>query len=66
LLDPSGGQDGYSMLSPDMALDSPRNGTDLKQVVLDALAAAGPAGIAPKIEGRICSSDRPDGPCLVP
>lgn len=66
LLDPNRGQDGYSMLSPDMAIDSPRNGTDLKQVVLDALAAAGPAGIAPKVEGRICSSDRPDGPCLVP
>jgi 2',3'-cyclic-nucleotide 2'-phosphodiesterase (5'-nucleotidase family) len=66
LLDPEGGQDGYSMLSPSMILDSPRNGTDLKQVVLDALAAAGTAGIGPQVEGRICSSDRPDGPCLAP
>lgn len=66
LLDPSGGQDGYGMLTPDMALDSPRNGTDLKQVVLDALAAAGLAGIGPVVEGRICSTDRPDGPCLLP
>ncbi|MFO7567884.1 MAG: 5'-nucleotidase C-terminal domain-containing protein [Enhygromyxa sp.] len=66
LLDPDGGQDGYVMLSPSMIVDSPRNGTDLKQVVLDALAAAGPAGIGPQVEGRICSSDRPEGPCLVP
>jgi 2',3'-cyclic-nucleotide 2'-phosphodiesterase (5'-nucleotidase family) len=66
LLDPDGGQDGYVMLSPNMVIDSPRNGTDLKQVVLDALTAAGPAGIGPIVEGRICSSDRPDGPCLVP
>lgn len=65
LLDPGGGQDGYTMLSPTMALDSPRNGTDLKQVVLDALAAAGAAGIGPVVEGRICSSDRPAGPCMV-
>lgn len=66
LLDPDGGQDGYVMLSAAMVIDSPRNGTDLKQVVLDSLAAAGPAGIGPQVEGRICSSDRPDGPCLVP
>ena len=66
LLDPDGGQDGYTMLSQKMIVNSPRNGTDLKQVVLDALAAAGSAGIGPQIEGRICSSDRPDGPCLVP
>lgn len=66
LLDPSGGQDGYTMLSAKMVLKSPRNGTDLKQVVLDTLAAAGAAGIGPQVEGRICSSDRPEGPCLVP
>ena len=66
LLDASGNQDGYAMLSADMIVDSPRNGTKLETVVLDALAAAGDAGIAPVFEGRICSSDRPDQPCLVP
>jgi 2',3'-cyclic-nucleotide 2'-phosphodiesterase (5'-nucleotidase family) len=66
LLDTTGSQDGYTMLSPKMVVATPRNGTDLKQVVLDALAAAGSAGISPQVEGRICSSDRPSGPCLVP
>lgn len=64
LLDPSGGQDGYTMLSQSMAVDSPHNGTDLEQVVLTTLEAAGEAGIGPEVEGRICSSDRPDAPCL--
>jgi 2',3'-cyclic-nucleotide 2'-phosphodiesterase (5'-nucleotidase family) len=66
LLDPDKGQDGYAMLSPSMVVESPRDRTDLKQVVLEALAAAGEAGIGPQVEGRICSSDRADGPCLAP
>ena len=64
LLDATGPQDGYTMLSESMTLASERNGTDLKQVVIDAMTAAGMAGIAPQIDGRICSSDRADGPCL--
>jgi 2',3'-cyclic-nucleotide 2'-phosphodiesterase (5'-nucleotidase family) len=63
LLDPSADQDGYTMLGMDDIVESPRNGTDLKAVVLQALRDAGEAGIGPEIDGRICNPERP-GPCL--
>lgn len=68
LLDPSmGNQDGYTMLSMKQVVKKAKaNGKDLKAEVLAVLAAAGDAGIAPQLVGRICSSDRPTGPCLAP
>lgn len=65
LLDPSGNQDGYTMLSPELVIEAEANGSHLEDVVRTALAAAGDAGIAPEVEGRICSSDRPEQPCLL-
>lgn len=62
LVDPSSNQDGYTMLDPRQRVpDTPRH--DLKQLVIGALRKAGEAGIAPKLEGRICNLQRP-GPCL--
>jgi 2',3'-cyclic-nucleotide 2'-phosphodiesterase (5'-nucleotidase family) len=68
LLDASmGNQDGYSMLSMKQVVKQAKaNGTDLKAEVLEVLTAAGTTGIAPQLIGRICSSDRPSGACLVP
>lgn len=68
ILDPSmGNQDGYTMLSMKQVVKQAKaNGTDLKAEVLEVLAAAGAAGIAPQQAGRICSSDRPTAPCLAP
>jgi 2',3'-cyclic-nucleotide 2'-phosphodiesterase (5'-nucleotidase family) len=68
LLDPSmGNQDGYTMLSMKQIVKKAKaNGTDLKAEVLEMLGAAGASGIAPQLQGRICSSDRPSMPCLVP
>ena len=51
------------MLAMTDVVETPKNGTDLKAVVLDALTAAGDAGIGPTVEGRICNTQRP-GPCL--
>jgi 2',3'-cyclic-nucleotide 2'-phosphodiesterase (5'-nucleotidase family)/ubiquinone/menaquinone biosynthesis C-methylase UbiE len=60
-----GDQDGYDMLEPDRIVRScAADGRDLKQVVVDALRAANPEGIAPKAEGRICQPGRPGRPCL--
>jgi 5'-nucleotidase len=62
-----GNQDGYTMLSMKQVVKKAKaNGTDLKAEVLDVLTAAGTAGISPQLVGRICSSDRPSGACLVP
>ena len=68
MLDSSmGNQDGYAMLSMKKVVKKAKNnGKDLKAEVLETLTAAGTAGIAPQLSGRICSSDRPSGPCLVP
>lgn len=68
VLDPSmGNQDGFTMLSMKQVVKKAKaNGTDLKAEVLQELAAAGDAGISPQLAGRICSSDRPSAPCLVP
>ena len=59
LVDPAGGQDGYTMLKAGTSAPGP----DLKELVYAALARAGDTGIAPTLEGRICNSERP-GPCL--
>ncbi len=61
-----GDQDGYTMLSKDMRVESPRDKTDLKDVVIEAMKAAGDEGLSLDLKGRICSTDRPDDPCLVP
>ncbi|HVG63639.1 MAG TPA: bifunctional metallophosphatase/5'-nucleotidase [Hyalangium sp.] len=59
LVDPAGGQDGYTMLQA--GTSSP--GPDLKELVYAALARAGNEGLSPTVEGRICNMERP-GPCL--
>ncbi len=68
LLDPTKGQDGYTMISPADIVDTLgpdlAAGPDLKQIVVDSFKQAGDAGIAPKIEGRICNTEQ-QGPCLV-
>ena len=55
------GNDGYTMLTDAPRVEAPA--ADLKQLVADALRAAGEQGIAPEVEGRICNTERP-GPCL--
>jgi len=61
LVDPSSGQDGYTMLSPAQVI---AEGPALKPVVEEALRAAGQEGIAPVREGRICNRFE-SGPCLL-
>ncbi len=63
LVDPASGQDGYTMLGPDQVVALPGDRPEIKSRVAAALAAAGAAGIAPRVEGRICNRRRP-GPCL--
>ena len=65
----AGDQDGYTMLSANQKVENcAAEGRDLKEVVEEALRAAGTSvfqgqGISPKAEGRICQPD--DGrPCL--
>lgn len=60
LLDPAKGQDGYTMLRPDMVR---AEGPELKALLQSTLQAAGEAGISPKAEGRICNTVE-GGPCL--
>lgn len=60
LLTPSSGQDGYTMLKPEMVV---AEGPELKALLQSALKAAGDAGISPVAEGRICNTLEP-GPCL--
>lgn len=56
------GGDGYAMLVEEAEIvEAPER--ELKGLTIEGLAAAGSVGIAPEIEGRICSSDH-DGPCL--
>lgn len=64
LLDASGDQDGYRMLGENLivAPDQPR--LELKDKVLEALQQAGSAGIAPRVEGRVCNASKP-GVCLL-
>lgn len=62
LADPSSGQDGYTMLVPEMQVDLGEI-PNLRELVLQGLAAAGDEGIAPQVEGRICNTAE-GGPCL--
>ena len=56
-----GDQDGYEMLARDQVVAGcAANGQDLKKIVETALRAAGPQGIAPQVEGRICQPDQPE------
>jgi 2',3'-cyclic-nucleotide 2'-phosphodiesterase (5'-nucleotidase family) len=63
LMNPAKGQDGYRMLVPKLLRTRPEAGPDLRDLVAEALRAAGEAGIAPQVEGRICNVQR-EGPCL--
>ena len=63
LTDPKFGQDGYTMLTPDRLVPIARKMPSLRDLVIEALGQAGPEGIAPAVDGRICNSLRP-GPCL--
>ncbi len=57
-----GDQDGYTFLPTDEVPGCPASGKDLKELVIEALRAAEPEGIAPRTEGRICQGTA--GPCL--
>lgn len=65
----AGDQDGYTVLSPEQKVPGcAADGRDLKEVVEEALRAAGTSifqgqGIDPKAEGRICQPDD-NRPCL--
>lgn len=65
----AGDQDGYTMLSPEQKVEGcAAEGRDLKEVVEEALRAAGTSifqgqGIEPRAEGRICQPDD-NRPCL--
>ena len=63
LATPGTGQDGYTMLTREMWVEGQPTVPDLRELTLAALAAAGEAGIAPEVEGRICNTER-EGPCL--
>lgn len=53
------GNDGYSMLKPEQVVEGAPE-EDLKELVIAALRAAEPEGIAPEVEGRIVNPQRRD------
>jgi 2',3'-cyclic-nucleotide 2'-phosphodiesterase (5'-nucleotidase family) len=57
------GNDGFAMLSNDLIVPHSGGPVELRDLVVQGLAAAGGAGIAPAVEGRICNTPR-EGPCL--
>ena len=59
LVDPTGSQDGYTMINTSQVVSTLG---ELDDVVRSALRSSSP--IAPIFQGRICSSDKPDLPCL--
>ena len=62
----AGGNDGYVMLkqSPRHEVsDRESESTDLRELVIAALGAAGEEGISPTVEGRVCNTQL-DDPCL--
>lgn len=63
LMNPAGGQDGFTMLTPDRVVISAEGGPDLRDLVREALAGAEPEGIGPEVEGRVCNVER-EGACL--
>ena len=59
-----GDQDGYLMLNRSQVVSGcVVNGTDLKDLLIRDIKAAEPAGIAPRVEGRICQGAS-GVPCL--
>lgn len=56
LMDPTKGQDGYTMLRPEQVI---ADGPDVKDLVLAALQKAGDRGISPVMDGRICTVPLP-------
>ncbi len=63
LVNPAMDQDGYTMLNQGEILRPAEQGPNLVKLVRQAIKDAGEQGIAPTVEGRICSTDR-TGPCL--
>jgi 2',3'-cyclic-nucleotide 2'-phosphodiesterase (5'-nucleotidase family) len=57
-----GDQDGYTFLPTEEVPGCTASGKDIKDVVIEALKAAEPEGIAPRTEGRICQGEA--GLCL--
>lgn len=57
LMNPLRGQDGYKMLLPSMIQPSSLPKSTLINIVRSAIKSAAPAGISPRTDGRICSSD---------
>jgi len=59
-----GDQDGYLMLNRGQVVrECAVNGTELKDLLIRDIKAAEPAGIAPRVEGRICQGEA-GAPCL--
>jgi hypothetical protein len=59
-----GDQDGYLMLDRSQVIRGcAANGMELKDLLIRDIRAAEPAGIAPRVEGRICQGLK-DAPCL--
>ena len=57
------GQDGYTMLDPEQLVpDVPAR--SLRDLLVEGLQDAGDAGIAPQVEGRICTVGEREEPCL--
>ena len=63
LIDDQGDQDGYRMLGPGMRVHPEGPELRLRDLVVAALQAAEPEGIAPVEDGRICNLSFPDETC---
>lgn len=63
LMDDTGDQDGYRMLKPEMMVDANAERPDLRDMVVEALMAAEPEGIAPSLDGRICNAQYMEETC---
>lgn len=61
LLDASGDQDGYRMLSDKMKVEPNAPGVELKDKLIEALKAAGNKGVSPHVDHRICNTDKNKG-----
>jgi hypothetical protein len=57
LLNPESGQDGYTMLNPKQIISDDSAKIELRDLVIKALKNS-KAGIAPRVEGRICNKQR--------
>jgi 2',3'-cyclic-nucleotide 2'-phosphodiesterase (5'-nucleotidase family) len=59
LIDADTDHDGYTMINESMIQDCDKNGSSLKQLVINAISN-NVGGIEPKIDGRICNTMRND------